>query len=372
MNTRWLTLAVCFVVWMLACDVCDGGDHGPATGPTTVPRAHDWRVDLVPIPMVKAPLHDADGLAVSASGYLAAVNSSLVVWKPNAPQTWRIRDKKGAPSSPMCFSPDGSLLACPSGADSRVQQDAIFVNIWSVPEGKHVLELPHPWLSEVRSVAFSPRGTAVATATAGMGKAMTFAGDVRLWEYPSGKLMETFHIRDPVLSVAFSPDEASLALACGNRFAGYGISKPCRAVLIDVKNGRERLSVVAGSLGVAGVDFGADGKLLITVDQDQKACGWDVTNGQLIYTLPIRVGSFAVTPDRQWVVTGSREGIRFWDSRTGESVDGSSLAWEDRRPPARLAVGQNLLAAATSDGAIVVWSWTVVDRGVVADNTQRP
>ncbi|KOR27838.1 hypothetical protein TI04_12430 [Achromatium sp. WMS2] len=109
----------------------------------------------------------------------------------------------------VAFSPDGASLASASDDNS--------IKLWRVADGELLRTLTDHYTNAMNSVAFSPDGASLAS-----GSGNIFGKDdntIKLWRVADGALLRTFtgHTSD-VNSVAFSPDGLSLASGSGNIF----------------------------------------------------------------------------------------------------------------------------------------------------------
>jgi WD40 repeat protein len=99
----------------------------------------------------------------------------------------------------IAFSPDGRILAVSGGYKHNETK------LWDVASGKLIATLPHK--GRVWSLAFSPNGSLVATATEN-------EKTVKLWDPNTGKLKAT--LDGAHYPLAFSPDGRTLATAGGH------------------------------------------------------------------------------------------------------------------------------------------------------------
>ena len=98
-------------------------------------------------------------------------------------------------AAPLCFSPDGRLLAGTTWREGRV-------TVWDVNSGEQ-LGSWHAHAGEANGVAFSHDGRALATAGSD--------GAVRLWEVATQRQLAELRHGGHAYQLAFSPDGATLA-----------------------------------------------------------------------------------------------------------------------------------------------------------------
>jgi WD40 repeat protein len=197
----------------------------------------------------------------------------------------------------IAFSPDGKRLATAS-ADHTAK-------LWDALNGRELLTL-HGHTGDVRGIAFSPDGKRLATASADH--------TAKLWDAFSGRELLTLSGHaDVVIGVAFSPDGKRLATT------GGGIAK-----LWDPISGQELL-ILRGHLGtVIGVAFSPDGKLLATTSMDRTAKVWNTVSGQELLTLrghSAGVQDVTFNSDGKRLATASADHTaRVWDAVSGHEL----------------------------------------------------
>jgi WD40 repeat protein len=318
--------------------------------------------------------HLLECLAFSPDGRLLAACGDRMakVWDTTTGQeTLTVRDR-GLVIRRLAFSPDGRRLA--TAADGSVK-------IWEVPSGHLLLNLSVP-VTHFRSLAFSPDGRRLAGACrdrtlrvwdahegsevgicrghAGGVFSVAFSPDgrqlvsgadqaiLKLWDSASGSELASLRGHNSeVWRVAFSPD--------GRRIFSAGSDGTVR--IWDATATEEPL-VLRGAERVAAVAFQADGQQLVAVSA-RRMTTWDVTTGRVRGTAPgspaflalalywpllsaplqpwfstafgtrfidrsewISLSSYragaVVSPDGRRLASESRDGIRIWDTGTGQ------------------------------------------------------
>jgi WD40 repeat protein/serine/threonine protein kinase len=206
--------------------------------------------------------------------------------------------------------------------------------------------------AEVNSVAFSPDGELLASASSG--------GTVTVRNSQTGEEVQTLDAKtETVYSVAFHPDGQHLAFAGADR----------KVKVWNWKTGQEEpFTCPSGAdhnTGTAyGVAFSPDGRCL-AAGSDGAVHVWDWRNGQLLHTLPGHVNkgiSVAFSRDGQRLASGSWSGdVLIWDAQTGELLHRRS---EHLHPVSALAFspdGRHLVSACF-DGSLIVWDATTGQR----------
>lgn len=161
------------------------------------------------------------------------------------------------------------------------------------------LVLPHSNL--VNAVAFSPDGSALATASEDQ--------TARLWALPTGHMVASLAHTSPVRQVKFSPDGRFLATLAGDPVAR----------LFDARTGKPVRVFNEHGSPVTDLVFSPDGAQVRTCAEDARL--WDLTTGQLVFQ-PLRAGTnicmAAFAPHGGRLLTASADGhLHQWDARTG-------------------------------------------------------
>jgi WD40 repeat protein len=192
------------------------------------------------------------------------------------------------------FSPDGSLVAL----EIRPPGEEVYhylVEIRQVSDGA----LLGSWDLQGMDMVFSPDGKSLAAWYAMTG--------IQLWSVPDGRPL--LNLKDPnnPVQVAFSPD--------GSSFASMEMDGSLQFYRSTDGAPLSKLQVNGSHFA-----FSPDGTLVAVSSADGKAQLWRVADGSLVRALDIgQAGSglLAFSPDQSTLALGSGEGISFWSVSDG-------------------------------------------------------
>ena len=260
------------------------------------------------------------------------------------------------PASPspvrgVAFSPKGTLLASADGDGT--------VRLWNPATGRPVgAPLPAGDGSGVNGVAFSPNGTLLASAYRN--------GTVRLWNpatgYPVGSPLRAGSYGScqvcGVNAVAFSPNGKLLASADGdgtvrlwNPATGHPVGAP----------------LPAGGDIAEGVAFSPNGRLLASADGDGTVRLWNPATGRPVGA-PLRAANsidgasaVAFSPNGKLLATADGNGmVQLWNPATGQRVGAPLPADSDPSGGGVNAVAFSpngkLLATADANDTVRLWN----------------
>jgi len=205
-----------------------------------------------------------------------------------------------------------------------------------------------PGSAPIKSVAFAPNGTTVATSDE--------YGNAYLWNTATGKVTATLSIPNAVYRafyLAFTPNGSTLVTCVSDDYTDLWstATRAITASLVDPGNGYPSSMALAPRGGI-----------LATSDLDGSAYLWSTVTGEMTgtFTDPGSKGvvSVAFTSKGDTLATGDENGsIYLWNTATGK-VTATLTAPGVREPVTSLAFvpGSGTLVGGASNGNIYVWN----------------
>ncbi|NEO45874.1 MAG: hypothetical protein F6K55_17790 [Moorea sp. SIO4A3] len=233
-----------------------------------------------------------------------------------------------APVNSVAFSPDGQTIATASSDNT--------VKLWNL-EGKHLQTLSG-YRAPVNSVAFSPDGQTIVSASSDK--------TVKLWNLEGQELYTLKGHSAAVNSVAFSYDGQTIATASYDK-----------TVKLWNHQGQELFTLSGHSNSVNSVAFSRDGQTIATASYDKTVKLWN-HQGQELFTLSGHsnsVNSVAFSRDGQTIVSASSDKtVKLWNlegkemhTLSGHSNSVNSVAFSRD--------GQTIVSA-SSDKTVKLWN----------------
>ena len=234
--------------------------------------------------------------------------------------------------SSVAFSPDGRFVVTASWDNTA--------KVWQSPEGRLLLDLKGH-RGSLTSASYSNDGLFLVT-TAKDSTAM-------IWRAGDGLLLHTLRAhRDWVNTATFSNDNRQLATASWDN----------TVKIWDVQSGKFKTTLKAHTGPVNTVLYSADAKYLLTSSKDSTSIVWS-SEGKKIAQLKGHkdwVNAAIFGQDGKTVITASRDGTcRIWNLQTGKllyELRGHSSSVND----VKIIPSTGSFVSAGNDGMLIVWN----------------
>jgi len=281
--------------------------------------------------------------------YLSACPKRMRNWE------WRHLNANRDQSIQMSNSSANGICAAAYSTDgSHILAGGVDGSTWILDAvgGEALLEL-HGHTDRVGSVAYSPDGKRIATASGDKGMQ---AGDktARIWNASTGTQLSVLQHQAPVNSVGWNPEGTRVVTAAG----AWGTEDDNSARVWDAETGHELLCLSAGNGAVIAAAFSPDGKRIVTGEWANTGRVWDATTGKQVLVLdggPARAFfSVAFSHDGTKIISSSSSScsVNVWDAATGRKL----LAFQGHRGSVHSAVfSHDGLRIASGGGTLRLW-----------------
>ncbi len=163
-----------------------------------------------------------------------------------------------------------SVALSPDGKNMVTADDDGKIELWDTQRGRRLRELDAGGFPFAKpGLAVSHDGLHVAAGSVDF-KRNQGSGVVRVWEAASGSELLATEMPLPIVAVAFSPDDSTLAAS--------GVDGKLRLLSL---NGGENDTIDVGAT-ISAIAFSSDGTVLATGDSKGRVCLWDPASKQLL------------------------------------------------------------------------------------------
>lgn len=290
---------------------------------------------------LKGHLKSVTSLVLSQDGQLLASASrdkTLCMWRLPEGNLVQNFSTHIASAWSLDMTTDGKILASGSYQEMR---------IWQYPAGK-LFKTLKGHKREVDLIKISSDNSLVVTA-GGMKD-----NTLRLWELPSGQHLQTLQgHKDIIRSVVISPD---------NRILATG-SRDNTIRLWKLPQGEEIATLEGHTGDVWCLGITPDGQILVTGSQDNTVKLWKLVTGQLLKTLEGHtdaVWCLAISQQGDLLATGSKDNtVRLWRLPDGENM-GVLVGHTQPIKCIGITPDGQTLASASNDKTLRLWNWDLL------------
>jgi WD40 repeat protein/tRNA A-37 threonylcarbamoyl transferase component Bud32/tetratricopeptide (TPR) repeat protein len=320
--------------WSRPLDRVEGAKGPLDLGPQDEPRLPDFYLTNT---IAYSP--DRKTVVTSDGGRIARL------WETSTGRPLGAPLRHGRDVRTVAFSPDGRLVATASHEPASGLMDSSLgcIRIWDAGTGRPLG--PPIWQTQwVSALAFSPDSRVLASGDYGQ--------LVRFWDTTTGRPVGApIAQRGIVFYLAYSPDGKKLAVAT--------VMPVCEARLWDLATGRPIGNGMPHKNWVVGVAFSPDGRALLTRSHDSTARLWDAQTA-LPLTEPMQhLGApvVAFSPDGQRLASagGLETEVKIRDAGTGRPMPGAAMGHGSLVTALAFSPDGRQLGVGCKDGSARLW-----------------
>jgi WD40 repeat protein len=202
------------------------------------------------------------------------------------------------------FSLDGKTLVSAASLDDRYSPTNVELWLWDLNAGKKVADIKAGQAIIIR-LLMAPDQKSFATAS---------MRSVKVWDLGQKKQLANLQHDGSITSLAFSPDDKSLAVA----------DTQAIVVLWDTDTWKQKSKIEGPEdLIINSLAFSPNGKFLAWGCEDQTVQIWEVATGKLVTTLPGHsqaVTEVAYGSGDNTLASGAQDGdVRLWNISSGQT-----------------------------------------------------
>lgn len=186
------------------------------------------------------------------------------------------------------------------------------------------------------------------------------AGQVKVWEAASGRLLQSFSLGGEGGPVALSHDGSRLVASNGTHFAVWEVETGRRILRLAMPAEPKGALQGGNSLSafVADVAISPDGSRVAATNRDGESAVWDVLTGRVVWARVAfgpRLLSLHFSADGQTIVGAGKQGkVITADANTGKQLGVFVPGGESARPLAISGDGKHMLVG-TDDGVVALY-----------------
>jgi WD40 repeat protein len=301
---KWLTLIIAFVLSMLSLNACSFSVQVLSTPISSPPT-----ITITPVPPTPVPTTAVPPLPTPASEVISIDTiDRLTIYKSFG---------EGEALRSVAFSPDGTILASAGG-----NNEDFAIWLWEVSSGESLGTFDgHSGI--VWGLAFSPDGQMLVSVSSD--------ATAKVWDWRAGTLIKSLDFPGEVVSVSFSPDGQSLAVG--------GVDEP----VAEIRNAAiwtfsvgswDPLMKFPEYWNIPAIVYSPDGSVLVGGGTSRNVQVWRASHGVTLFTLnhAHQVSSIAMSPDGSTAATGTcaatvesaectQGAVWLWNLTTGRLID---------------------------------------------------